>query len=88
MGQYRISLDSSLMLFIKTLIAFDAICLRLDPSFNLAKVTVTTLMQPEYQMLFTHNAPMPIDQNGFSAEKTSELQNYYTEWLLQLKHQT
>lgn len=85
-GKYRISLDPSLMLFIKTLVAVDAICIKLDPQFNLAKIVVDTLSHPDYAPLFAQEKiAHPEGKTELSSEKREQLRNYYIEWLTSLQ---
>ena len=89
-GIYRITVSSEIVLFIKTLIAADALSLKINPEFNLAETINRVFKQPEYAELFSMEAkfkliePLKTTLPKKNSEKTESLKDYYAEWFYQI----
>lgn len=88
--QYRINLDQEITLFVKALVAIDAICLQLDPEFNLVATINEIFGREEYAWLFSEYLP---DNGSASAvpfaevrnrEKVALLKEYYRDWFSEI----
>ena len=95
---YRISLNPQIVIFIKTLIAVDAISLTLNPQFNLVQTIRQVFNQPQYVGLFSpesteilNNRLAQLDKPVAKKDpdKTQKLKDYYKEWFFKLaeKHE-
>ncbi len=87
-SRLRLRLEPDILLFIKTLIAVDAICLKLNPAFNLPHTIKQVFTKPSYSFLFAPQSlatlNQPLEQLTICSnnqEKTDKLKEYYWDWL-------
>ena len=84
-SRYRITLDREIILFIKALVAVDAISLQLDPTFNLLETINAIFSKSDYQHLFSTAVELPqelhIFENRVDEERIHQLKDYYTDWM-------
>ena len=96
-SKYRVNLDREIILFVKALVAVDAISLQLDPNFNLIETINAVFSKPDYAWLFSVPASSLEGKNesvaqqalessdrAYVAKKTDQLKDYYTDWFEEL----
>ncbi|MEK7583249.1 MAG: AarF/UbiB family protein [Patescibacteria group bacterium] len=90
--RHRVVLDQEITLFVKTLVAVDAISLQLDPHFNLITTLNNVFAGEEFRWLLAARnfenlsiatLPLPAMQLK-NPEKAVLLKDYYTDWLGEL----
>lgn len=87
---YQLAMHEEVVLFLKTLIAVDAISLQINPQFNLVKTIQEIFAEAEYASLFSKEAFAALDRPLVElkvtpvpdSERAQKLKDYYEDWLL------